>query len=336
MDLRTNYLGLELAHPLVPSASPLSESLDGLRRLEDAGAAAVVMHSLFEEQIAAESQRLDHFLTAHTDSYAEALSYFPDQATYAVGPDRYLETIRQARESLGIPVIASLNGVSSGGWIEYARLMEEAGAHALELNIYYLPTDPRVSAAEVETMYLDTVRSVRDTITIPLAVKVGPHFTAMAHMAARLAAAGAQALVLFNRFYQPDIDLEELAVVPNLVLSSPFEMRLPLRWVAILHGRVHVDFAITSGVRTHEDALKGLMAGANVMMLASELLRGGLTRLAEIRDAMAAWMDVHGYASVRQLQGSMSQRHVGDPAAFERANYMKVLQSWRPEAARAV
>jgi dihydroorotate dehydrogenase (fumarate) len=329
MDLSTTYLGLELAHPLVPSASPLSESLDGIRRLEDAGAPAVVMHSLFEEQINAESHRLDHYLSYCTESHAEALSYFPEPTAFQVGPDRYLETIYRAKEAVSIPVIGSLNGVSTGGWVEYARLIENAGADALELNVYFLPTDPWLTGADVEEMYEEIVHDVRAALSIPLAVKVGPHFSAMANMARRLAEAGADGLVLFNRFYQPDFDLETLEVVPNLVLSTPFEMRLPLRWVAILHGRVEADLAITSGIRTHEDVLKGLMAGAKVTMLASELLRGGLGRLSEIREAMQAWMDVHGYTSVRQLQGSMSQQHVGEPAAFERANYMKVLQSWR-------
>jgi dihydroorotate dehydrogenase (fumarate) len=331
MDLSTTYLGLELAHPLVPSASPLSESLDGIRRLEDAGAAAVVMHSLFEEQLTAESRRLDHYLSYATDAYAEALTYFPEPETFHVGPERYLETLRRAKEAVDIPVIASLNGVSPGGWVEYARLIEQAGADALELNVYYLSTDPEVSGAEVEAKVVDVVRAVRAALHIPLAVKLGPYYSAMAHMARQLTDAGANGLVLFNRFYQPDLDLDRLEVVPNLVLSTSPEMRLPLRWVAILFGRLPVDLAITSGVRTYEDVLKGLMAGACVTMMASELLRGGLGRIGEVLEAVEGWMMTHGYESVRQMQGSMSQWNVEDPAAFERANYLKVLQSWRPD-----
>lgn len=333
MDLSTTYLGLELANPLVPSASPLSEDLDTIRRLEDAGAPAIVMHSLFEEQITAESRRLDHYLSYFTEAFAEALTYFPERSAYHVGPDEYLAKIRAAKEATSIPIIGSLNGVSTGGWIEYARLIEEAGADALELNLYFIPADPGMTGAAVEQMVVDVVRDVRGAISIPLAVKLGPHFSAFANVAHRLAEAGADGLVLFNRFYQPDFDLEALEVVPHLVLSSPFEMRLPLRWVAILYGRVDVDFAITSGVHGHEDVLKGLMAGAKVTMLASELLRHGTGRLSEIRAALVAWMEAHAYESVRQMQGSMSQRHVANPAAFERANYVKVLQSWRPDPA---
>jgi dihydroorotate dehydrogenase (fumarate) len=333
MDLRTTYLGLELQHPIVPSASPLSENLDTICRLEDAGAPAIVMHSLFEEQLTAESQQLDHYLSYFTDSYAEALSYFPEGQSYNVGPDEYLDKIRRAKETVHMPIIGSLNGVSTGGWTEYARLIEEAGADALELNVYYVPTDPWITGADVEKMYVDVVREVSASITIPLAVKVGPYFSAMANIAHRLAEAGASGLVLFNRFYQPDLDLEKLEVKPDLTLSIPAEMRLPLRWVAILHGRVNVDFAITSGVHTPSDVIKGVMAGASVTMMASELLRHGVSRLARVRDGVAEWLEERGYDSIRQMQGSMSQRHVAEPAAFERANYMKVLQSWRPDPA---
>ena len=333
MDLSTTYLGLDLAHPIVPSASPLSDDIDGIRRLEDAGAPAVVLHSLFEEQITAESHRLDHYLSYFTEAYAEAQTYFPEMEAYHVGPDGYLEKIRQAKKAVGIPIIGSLNGASTGGWVEYARLIEEAGADALELNIYYIPTDTRMSGAEVEAMYVEVVRDVRAALSIPLAVKLGPFFSAPAHMAAQLATAGADGLVLFNRFYQPDLDLEALAVVPHLVLSDSHELRLPLRWVALLYGRVDVDFAITSGVHTPEDVLKGLMAGAKVTMTASALLRHGLGYLAEVVEGVRAWMEAHEYSSVRQMQGSMSQQYVPEPAAFERANYMKVLQSWRPDPA---
>ncbi len=331
MDLTTTYMGLNLAHPLVASASPLSYTLDGIRRLEDAGASAVVMHSLFEEQIEGESHILDHYMSYGTNSFAEALDYFPEMQQYNVGPSRYLELIQAAKAATNIPIIASLNGVSTGGWIEYAGLMEEAGADGLELNIYYIPVDVHTDSATVEQTYLQIVRDVRSTVKIPIAVKVGPYFSAFANMAARFSDAGANALVLFNRFYQPDLDLEDLTVVPNLVLSSSHEMRLPLRWVAILYGRVPVDLAITSGVHSHIDVLKGLMAGANVTMLASELLRHGVNRLGDIRQDLASWMEDHEYESVEQLQGSMSQRNVASADAYVRANYIKMLQSWRPD-----
>ena len=329
MNLSTTYLGLALQHPVVPSASPLSQSLDGIRQLEDAGAPAIVMYSLFEEQIEGESHLLDHYLSYGTESFAEALTYFPEMDTYNVGPDRYLDLIRQAKAAVDIPIIGSLNGVSTGGWVEYARHIAEAGANALELNIYHIATDPLMSSAEVEENYLDVVRAVKAEVAIPVAVKVGPYFSSFANMALRLAEAGADGLVIFNRFYQPDFDLEQLTVTPNLVLSGPHELRLPLRWTAILSGRVPVDIAITSGVHGHEDVLKGLMAGAKVTMMASELLRHGVKRINEIVILMRHWMEEHEYESVVQLQGSMSQQNVADPAAFERANYMKVLQSWQ-------
>lgn len=328
MDLSTKYLGLRLKNPIVPSSSPLSMSLDGIKRLEEAGASAVVMYSLFEEQITKDSQYLDHFLSVHTESHAEALSYFPDMQTYNAGPEGYLDLIRKAKESVSIPVIASLNGISSGGWIEYATLMEQAGADAIELNIYYIPTDIMVSSTEVETMYLDVVRDVRRSVRVPLAVKVSPYFTSMAHMAKRLWEVGADGLVMFNRFYQPDIDIEKLEVVPHLVLSQGNELRLPLRWAAILHGRVPLDMAITTGVHTYEDVLRCMMAGARVAMMASELLMHGCGRISEILADLERWMAEHEYESITQMQGSMSQRNVAEPAAFERANYMKVLQSF--------
>lgn len=329
VDLSTTYLGLNLKHPVVPSASPLSDGIDKIRRLEDAGASAVVLYSLFEEQIAGESHLLDHFLSYGTHSYAEALNYFPEMDSYNIGPHEYLELIRKAKAAVKVPVIGSLNGVSTGGWIEHARMIEEAGADALELNIYYIPTDPAMSGADVEQMYLNVVRDVKANIQIPLAVKLGPFFSSFANMSARLTEAGASGLVVFNRFYQPDFDLERLEVVPNLMLSSGWEMRLPLRWVSILHGRVPVDFAITSGVHTYEDVLKGIMAGAKVTMMASELLRHGVSRIGLVVQEMERWLEEHEYESVRQAQGSMSQRNVAEPAAFERANYMKVLQSWK-------
>ncbi len=332
IDLSTTYMGMKLKHPIVPSASPLSENLDGIRRLEDADAAAIVLYSLFEEQIDLESHHLDQYLTHGTEAYAEAVDYFPDLQHYHVGPDSYLALIRRAKESVDIPIIGSLNGVSSGGWIEYARHIEEAGADGLELNIYYIPTDPYVSSLDVEEMYLKVLRDVRATVKIPLALKLSPYFTSMTNMAHRFAMAGTDALVLFNRFYQPDFELESLEVVPNLVLSNSNELRLPLRWVAMLYGRVPVDFAITTGIHTHLDVLKALMAGANITMMASELLKNGPKRMREIRHALMEWMEAHEYEAVEQLQGSMSQKNVAEPAAFERANYMKVLASWQQDS----
>ena len=329
VDLSTTYLGLKLKHPVVPSASPLSDGMDRIRRLEDAGASAIILYSLFEEQIVGESHLLDHYLSYGAESFAEALDYFPEMDSYNVGPGGYLDLIRRAKEATDIPIIASLNGVSTGGWVEYARMMEEAGADALELNIYYVATDPAMTGADVEQMYLDVVHDVRSNLRIPLAVKVGPHFSSFANMAMKFAKVGASGLVVFNRFYQPDFDLEQLEVVPNLALSSAWEMRLPLRWVSILYGRVPVDFAITSGVHTYEDVLKGVMAGASVTMMASELLRNGVQRINLVVHEVERWLEEHEYVSISQAQGSMSQRNVAEPAAFERANYMKVLKSWK-------
>ena len=331
MDLTTNYLNMSLKNPIVPSASPLSQELDNIRQMEDAGAAAVVMYSLFEEQINHESYELDHYLNYGADSFGEAMSYFPDLETYNVGPDEYLNRVHQAKQAVDIPIIGSLNGVSTGGWIDYARKIEQTGADALELNIYYIPTHPDMTGSEVEQLYVDVVRDVKQSITIPVAVKLSPYFSATANMAKRLAEVGADGLVLFNRFYQPDFDLEELEVVPRLVLSDSHDMRLPLTWVAILYGRIAVDLAITSGVHHHEDVLKGLMAGANVTMMTSELLQNGIGRLRDILKELTAWMAEKEYSSVAQMQGSMSQKNVAEPAVFERANYMKVLQSWRPD-----
>ena len=333
MDLSTSYLGLSLKHPVVPSASPLSASLDGICRLAEAGAAAIVLPSLFEEQFEAEANQLDHYLGYAADSFAEAVSYFPEASQYRIGPEEYLEQIAAARTLIDIPIIGSLNGVSAGGWVDYARLIEEAGAHALELNVYYIPTDLRMTGAEVETMYLDVLQEVRASVKIPIAMKLSPYFSATANMAMRLADAGADGLVLFNRFYQPDFDLDTLSVVPHLVLSTDWELRLPLRWTAILYGRVPADLAITGGVHSYEDVLKSVMAGANAVMLASELLQHGIDRIGEIVHGMRVWMTEREYESVSQMRGSMSQMCVAEPAAFERANYMKVLQSWRPDPA---
>ncbi len=329
VDLRTRYLGLDLKHPVVPSASPLSQTLDGIRRLEDAGASAVVMYSLFEEQLTHESLSLEHYLSYGSESYAEALSYFPEPQDYNVGPDGYLDLIREAKAAVDIPIVGSLNGSSPGGWTHYAKLIEEAGADALELNIYHVATDPLQSGEAVEQLYLDVLRDVREMVSIPVAVKLSPFFSSMGHMAQKLARSGADGLVLFNRFYQPDFDLEALEVGPHLVLSDSNELRLPLRWIAILYGRVQADFALTTGVHDHIDVLKATMAGANVAMLASELLKNGVWRITDIVEAMTAWMVEHEYSSVAQMRGSMSQQHVADPDAFERANYMRTLQSFR-------
>ena len=330
MNLTTNYLGLILKNPIVASSSPLSHNVDSIRRLEDAGAAAVVMYSLFEEQITFDSYYLDYHLTQGIDSYAESISYFPDMQHYNVGPDEYLNLIRHAKEAVDIPIVGSLNGTSIGGWTDYATLIEDAGADALELNVYYVPTNPEISGAEIERIYLDILSSVKQVVSIPVAVKLNPFFSSTANMASRLVDCGANGLVLFNRFYQPDFDLENLEVSPRLVLSSSDDLRLPLRWVAILYGRLLVDLAITSGIHNSEDVIKGLMAGAKVTMMASELLQKGVRRIAQVLNELVDWMNEHEYESVAQMIGAMSQRHCAEPAAFERANYMKMLQSYRP------
>lgn len=327
-DLTTTYLGLKLKNPLVASASPLSKKLSGVKRMEDAGVSAVVMYSLFEEQIEYDSRALDHYLSRGTDSYAEAVTYFPDMPSYNIGPESYLELIQKIKAEVEIPVIASLNGITTGGWVKYARRIQEAGADALELNIYDLPTDPNKSSMEVEDGYVDLVKAVRSQVKIPLAVKLSPYFTSLPHLAARLSAAGADGLVLFNRFYQPDLDIETLEVMPNLVLSTSNDLRLPLRWVAILHGRIKADLALTSGVHQAADILKALMAGAKVAMTTSELLANGVGRVPEMLSDLENWMEEFEYDSVKKMIGSMSQQSVADPSAFERANYMKALTSF--------
>ena len=331
MKLNTNYLGLDLKSPIVPSASPLSESIDSIRTMEDYGAGAVVLYSLFEEQIEAESHELNHYLTSGTDSFAESLDFFPDMESYITGPDAYLELIKRATETVDIPVIASLNGVTPGGWTSHATLMEQAGAAAIELNLYAIQGNLEVSASEIEARYLSVVQLVREAVSIPVAVKLSPFFTSTAHFANELCRAGASGLVLFNRFYQPDIDIHKLDVLPRLHLSSSEDLALPLRWIAMLYGRIPADLALTSGVQNYEDAIKGLMAGASVTMMASELLKKGLFRIQELLEAMNLWLEEHEYDSIEQLQGSMSQLHVADPTAFERANYMKVLNAWRDD-----
>ena len=330
MTLTTSYLGMTLKNPIVASSSPLSHNVDSIRRLEDAGAAAVVMYSLFEEQTTFDSFYVDHYLTNGTNSYAESLSYFPEMQSYNVWPDEYMNLIRQAKEAVDIPIVGSLNGVSAGGWTDYAVLMEEAGVDAIELNVYYIPTNEDLKGSEVEDIYLDILRQVKRSVSLPVAIKLSPYFSSTANMAKRLVEEGASGLVLFNRFYQPDLDLETLEVVPRLVLSNSSELRLPLRWVAILYGRLQADLAITTGVHTSEDVLKALMAGAKVTMMASELLQNGIRRINHILDEMRRWMDEHEYVSVAQMIGSMSQQHCAEPAAFERANYMKTLASYRP------
>jgi dihydroorotate dehydrogenase (fumarate) len=330
MSLSTNYLGLVLKNPIVASSSPLSHTVDSIQRLEDAGASAVVMYSLFEEQITFDSLYVDHYLRSNTNSFAESLSYFPEMDSYNVWPDEYLNLIRRAKETVDIPIIGSLNGVSIGGWTNYAGLIEDAGADALELNIYYVPTSLEITGREVEDIYIDMLRQVKQAVTIPVAIKLSPFFSSVSSMAKRLTDHGANGLIFFNRFYQPDFDLEKLEVAPRLVLSNSHELRLPLRWVAILYGRILADLAITTGVHTSEDVLKGLMAGAKVTMMASELLQNGVRRIKEVLREVETWMDEHEYASVAQMIGSMSQQHCAEPAAFERANYMKVLASYRP------
>lgn len=329
MDLTTKYMGMTLKNPIVPSASPLSRDLSTLRQMEDAGAAAVVLFSLFEEEINLESQTLDLYLTEGAESYAEALSYFPEALSYeTVGPDMYLNHIRRAKETLSMPVIASLNGVSTGGWIRYAKEMEKAGADALELNVYYIPTSLDMTSDLVEKLYLNVLQDVKSAVDIPIQMKLSPYFSAMGNMARRLVDGGADSLALFNRFYQPDLDLETLDVVPNLKLSSGDEMRLPLRWIAILYGRLQTDFALTSGVHTAMDVLKATAAGATVANMASELLRNGVGRISEILDDMELWLDEKEYESLEQLRGSLSQMNCGAPAAFERANYVRVIRSF--------
>ncbi len=326
-DLSTRYLGLQLKNPLVASASPLSKRIETVQRLEEAGAAAIVMYSLFEEQITHESRELDHFLNRATNSYAEAITYFPDLEFYNMGLSAYLKQLTKVKQSVSIPVIGSLNGVSSGNWIQYAKHIEDAGADALELNIYYLPTDPTLSSATLEETYVELVRNVRAEIEIPIAVKLSPFFTALPSVARRFVQAGANGLVLFNRFYQPDFDLENLEVVPHLELSTSSDLQLPLCWIAILYGQLETDFALTSGVHTAQDVVKAMMAGANVAMMASTLLANGIGHLTHILDNLRYWLEEHEYESITQMRGSMSQRSVAEPAAFERANYMRALNS---------
>jgi dihydroorotate dehydrogenase (fumarate) len=334
MDLTTTYLGLELRSPLiVGAAAPLTEDLDNLKKMEDAGAGAIVLHSLFEEQIRQEKLELHHHLTYGTDSFAEALDYFPNNASdiFHVGVETYLEHIQTAKSMVRTPIIASLNGTHQGSWEHTAKLMAMAGADAIELNIYYVPTDLNKSGSEVEYEYVQIVRTVKENLTIPIAVKLSPFFSSTANMAKRLVENGADGLVLFNRFYQPDIDIENLEVTPNLILSNPEEMRLPMRWIAMLYGRLDVDFAATSGIQTATDAIKMLMAGAKVTSLVGTLLRHGISYLSTMESEMQQWLEEHEYFSLDQLRGSMSQVNCPDESAFERAQYMRAIQSYQAD-----
>ena len=329
MDLTTSYLGLKLKNPLVPSASPLSKNIDTIKQLEDAGAAAVVMYSLFEEQISFEAAELDHFLTHGTDSFAEALSYFPTEEDYNLGPDEYLEHIRKAKEATNIPIIGSLNGVSTGGWIDYAKKIEEAGADALELNIYLVQTDLNQESRQIENLYKIILKAVKSNVNIPVAMKLSPYFTSMARMAKELDDEGADGLVMFNRFYQPDLDMEELEVKPGVVLSNSNDLRLPLRWIAILYGKIQANMAGSTGVHTANDALKLISAGARVAQICAALLVNGPQHLTGMLEEMKNWLEAMEYDSLDTLRGSMSQKSVAEPAAFERANYMKALNDFK-------
>ncbi len=328
IDLKTKYLGLSLKNPLVASASALSKKTSKVKEMEDAGISAVVMYSLFEEQITHDSQAFNYFMERGTDRFAESLDYFPDLDRYNVGPDDYLEQIRKNKEAVDIPIIGSLNGVSNSGWIEYANKIEEAGADALELNTYYIPTNLSLTAEQLEDNYLELVRIVCANVNIPVAVKLSPYFTALPNLISLFVGAGAEGVVLFNRFVQPDLDIENLEVDSTLHLSTSAELLLPLRWMALLYGRVDSDLALTSGVHTGVDLVKSVMAGANVAMVASEFVANGVGRAEAMLTEMSEWMTAYEYDSVEKMRGSLSQKHVDNPAAFERANYMKALQSY--------
>ncbi len=329
IDLSTTYLGLKLKNPLVASSSPMCREVGNVRRLEDAGASAVVLHSLFEEQIDIDSDELDRFITEGSDVSAESTaSHYPDLLYKVMGPEAYLKHIAKCKQAVQIPIIASLNGTTTGGWLEYAKEMQQAGADALELNIYHIPVDPDVPGDRVEQTYIDLVHAVKQEVTIPVSVKLGPYFSSMANMAKRLDGAGADGLVLFNRFYQPDYDLEALEVVPNLILSNSHELLLRLHWIAVIYGTVKADLALTGGVHSATDVVKSMMAGAKIAMMTSALLKRGITFLDTINTELLVWMGEHEYASIKQMQGSMSRNAVPQPGAFERANYMKVLSSY--------
>jgi dihydroorotate dehydrogenase (fumarate) len=328
VDLSTKYLGLELKNPLVVAANSLAEKLDNVRRAEQAGAAAIVLHSLFEEQIEHDEMDMHELYEHGAESFAESLTYFPEPESFGAGPDRYLKHIEEAKSAVSIPVIASLNGTSTGGWVKYARLMQDSGADALELNVYFIAADVRMSGQEVESRYLDVVRAVKESVSIPLAVKVGPHFSSPGNMALRLLEAGADGLVLFNRFLQPNINLDEIEISTNLVFSTPNELLIPLRWIAILRGHTRASLALTSGIHTGDEMLKALLVGADVGMVASTLYQNGFGQIGRILDEMSRWMEEKEYQSVDQLKGSMSQEKCSNPSAFERGNYVKVLKSF--------
>lgn len=328
IDLSTSYLGLKLRNPLVASSSPMCADVDNVRRIEDAGAGAVVLHSLFEEQIEHESDELDRYITESSDVSAEAGSHFPEMLHRVMGPDAYLAHIMKCKQAVRIPVIASLNGTTRGGWLQYAKQFEQAGADALELNIYHIPVDPDVSGEQVERQYVELVQAMKAEIRIPLTVKLSPYFSSMANMAKKLDGAGADGLVLFNRFYQPDYDLESLEVVPNLILSNSHELFLRLHWIAVIYGSVKADMALTGGVHCATDVVKAMMAGAKVAMMTSALLKRGITYLDTLCTELLIWLGEHEYDSIKQMQGSMSRKSVPQPRAFERANYMKVLSSY--------
>lgn len=329
MDLSTTYLGFHLPHPLMPGASPMVDHLDTVKRLEEAGAAAIVMHSLFEEQIVQEQLATIHYLELHDDSHSEALSYFPRPSEFTLGPEQYLDQIARIKAAVSVPVIASLNGTTAGGWVEYARRIQEAGADALELNVYYLATNLKEPAEAVERRTLDILRAIKRDVTLPIAVKLSPFFSSLGHFAAELDAAGVDGLVLFNRFYQPDIDIELLDVVPRLELSSSSELLLRLRWLAMLSGRVNASLAVTGGVHTAVDAIKALMAGADAVQMVSALLRRGPEHLRAVREEMERWLQEHEYDSLQQMRGSMNLARSPDPAALERSNYIRILQGWK-------
>jgi dihydroorotate dehydrogenase (fumarate) len=328
MNLTTRYLGFKLRTPLVPSASPLSERIDNIKQMEEAGASAVVFHSLFEEQVHRDRHDLRYYLDQDTERYAQSLTCFPDRTECSVGPDAYLQHIAQAKAAVDIPIIGSLNGTTFGGWLTYARQIEEAGADALELNVYSIPSDPEIRGEDIETHYLDILAAVKAQLKIPVAVKLSPFFTNFGRFARQADRYGADALVLFNRFYQPDIELETQEISPNVLLSTPMAMRLPMRWIAMLYGRIGPNLAATSGIHRATDALKLLMAGADVTMLCSILLRRGIGHIRVIEREMREWMEEHEYESVEQLKGSMSQKNCPDPSAFERAQYMRALQTF--------
>ena len=328
IDLSTTYMGIKLQNPLVVSPSPLCEKVDNIKKMEDAGASAVILQSLFEEQINFESEELDRFLMRGTETYAESLSYFPNIEYIKVGPDDYLDLISKAKSAVKIPIIASLNGVSIGGWTIYAKEFEKAGADAVELNIYYIPADLDMVSQQVEQMYIDVARSVKNSVNIPVALKISPYFSSMANMAKQFDQIGCHALVMFNRFYQPDLDPAKLEVKPKLVLSTSDELTLRLRWVAMLYSRINADMAVTGGVHTVEDVIKSMMVGAKVAMMTSALMKNSINYLTTLKDGMAKWMEEHDYSSVADMQGKLSQQLVAEPAAFERANYMKLLKGF--------